>query len=225
MRHKSRTALAALVAVFAISAVAAASASAAYPEFVPGEGESFPIGLSLSKSAHTSRIHAAAPVGLEECASLAFKGEISGAKAYALTAELGGCGYGGTSACSTKGAESGTIVLSGSGSPVYIEKATKKVGILFNLHEVEVSCGGFGFRLRHSIVIPVSPVNTKTSALTLSIKEGRSLQNEYRSYENEKGEKVSAYLQESWSREGWTEADWSAGEPTLTTSKPVTLQE
>ena len=187
MRYKGRTALAALVAVFVLGAVASASAFAAPPEFkLDTAGESFPttIGNSLQKG--YAGFNSTDLSG--SCEQNKLTGEITGVKAVSLTLEWVGCARGGTSIENEGASENGHIVISGSGTLVFIDKAKNEVGILLPLKEVKLIAGTLKFSIRGSIVVPISPINTATHTFNLPIHEKSVGRQEVSSYENEKGE-------------------------------------
>jgi hypothetical protein len=230
-RHKPVIALAALVAALALGAVASASASAALPEFVHGEGESFPITFELAKQVgEWTRIEDGAGHGngLPECSERRFTGQITNGKAVSLTAVLTGC-IGAGSACHSVGAKAGEIVIPGTGTLVYLNKAKKEVGIVLHLTKEEATgeeiiCGGFEDYLKGSVVFAIGPVNTKTNGLKIRLHGSKGFQETFNYYENEKGEKTHVKFQASKINGPLIEASWNEeGEPTLTTSKSVTI--
>jgi DNA-binding beta-propeller fold protein YncE len=191
MRSKYKSALAALVAVCALGAVASASASAAPPEFTLKAGEKFPdaIGNSLNS----------VPAGFEtealsaSCSSNKTTGEITSAKAASLTLEWTGC-VKGTTQFTSEGAEAGHIVITGTGTLVYIDKAKSQVGVLLALKEVKLLAGEAKFFLKGSLVVPISPINQKVYTFELPFHQKGVGEQEFTSYENEKGEVESTQL-------------------------------
>jgi DNA-binding beta-propeller fold protein YncE len=193
MRHKGRTALVALVAVFVLGAVASASALAAPPEFVPKSGESFPIKLEDGMHAGFAAFRTELEFG--SCSENRTTGEATGPKTIPLTLEWAGC-KDGSSSMTSEGAASGHIVIPGTGTLVYIDKATGQVGVLLTLKEVKIEIGTTQLALKGSVVIPVSPTNTESESLDLPLHEGKNAgQQEYSGYENEKGEQKFATLE------------------------------
>jgi hypothetical protein len=186
MRYKGRTVLAALVAALALGAVASASALAAPPEFTLGNIEPFP--SKIEASLHSGSASLEGTFSLGSCSADRTTGEIAGVKAASLTLEFTGCGKNSTSV-NSKGAASGVIVIPGSGSLVFINKAKEQVGILFTLKEtVTLEAGAEKFELSGDIVFPITPINTETHSFTLPIHSASPGLQQYRSYENEKGE-------------------------------------
>jgi hypothetical protein len=201
MRHKSRTIFAALVAVFTLGAVASASASAALPEFVPGTGAKFPIAFQDAAGARSSGFSSYSDGIAPRCEGSQVKGEITAAKVASVTLELTGCHYA-TAEFWSEGQKQGTIVLPGKGTLVYIDKAEKKVGILDELKTTHLETEeGFEAEIKGKLVIPITPLNTSTTKFALPIhssSKNADIQ-EYRSYENEKGEVVTgAYPRYAW---------------------------
>jgi hypothetical protein len=198
-RNRCRAIGATFVAALALGAVASASASAALPEFALSSGEKFPVTIEGSTSSGYSGIEARNGSLWGACVGAKTKGEITGAKAISLTLELASCGE--TSHhYHTKGAPVGTIVVSGTGTLVYISKATKAVGVLFTPKETKVyedggSETGASFEFWGNIVVPVTPIDTKTSKFELPFRKGKGAgEQEFTKYENEKGEVKSATL-------------------------------
>ncbi len=201
MRFISRGALAASVAALALSVVGAASASAALPEFVPHAGGKFPATFEgkIETPGEEGKLgeirFSAGGITLMRCKGGAkLKGEITGAKTASLTIDVEGCEDPGEEQCSSSGAAKGIVVLSGSASPVYLEKATKNVGVLLPVGTIDIECaGGLQYTLSGSLLSPITPVNTETTKFELRYAENKAgTEEEYTSYENEKGEKISA---------------------------------
>jgi hypothetical protein len=218
--------LAALVAVLALGVVASASASAALPEIVPGAGVKFPIAVE-GASRNVAKVHLSQRNGSEpaRCEGVKFKGDITGAKAVSLTTEMTYCTQDEpTRKCSTAGAAAGHVVLAGTGTLAYINKASKVVGIVLTLPETEVECGGYAMLVKGSVIIPITPINTKTSELSMVIKESEIGKQEYTTYENEKGEVTTAYLRANLD-DGWEVIGFSVAEPVKLTdgSKSYTI--
>jgi hypothetical protein len=200
MRFISRGALAAFTAALALSVVAVASASAALPEFVPAAGGKFPITASGSVTTgggNTIRFELGRTINIFDCKSAKFNDEITAAKSVSLTTDLEGCdieerSYEGHE-CTSTGAPTGVIVLSGKGSLVYLEKATKKAGVLLPVGEVKVSCdhGAEKYTIEGSVLSPITPVNSEITKYELRYAEQKYGVEEYTSYENESGKKVN----------------------------------
>jgi hypothetical protein len=225
MRHKSKTMFAALLAVLALGAVASASASAALPEFVPAEG-GFPIKLEGALSSTNAYFSYGAYRAFGTCTSANVKGEITGAKVLSATLELKRCSHNFAGAsCRTFGAPFETEILPGNASLVYINKAAGQVGIVFepNPQPVEVICSPEQpYHLRGAIVIPLTPLKTKTTTLSITANLVKDSQ-EFVKYENEKGEMISAHL-EAKVLSGWTGSGLALGEKvSLTASKALTI--
>jgi len=156
------------------------------PEFMPGKGEAFPI--DVEDSLHSGYASLEGTFSLGSCSADRTTGEITGAKAASLTLEFTGCGKG-TTKVNSKGAASGVIVIPGSGSLVFINKAKEQVGILFKLkEEVTLEAGAEKLKLNGDLVFPITPINTEAFSFALPIHQAMIGSQEYRSYENEKGE-------------------------------------
>ncbi|HXN37326.1 MAG TPA: hypothetical protein VN892_04755 [Solirubrobacteraceae bacterium] len=222
MRFTFKSALVALVAVLVLGAVASASASAALPEFVHGEGEAFPISLSFSSKSVSTVFEGPGFLSQPGCNGASFSGEVTAAKSVSLTTEFEGCRLDATNICSTKGAAAGHVVLPWSGTLVYIDKATKQVGIVLKLTEKLIfECGSWSAPIKGSILIPVTPINTKTSKLGVAIHHGKAEgQPEYKEYENEKGEVEKTHFEVGTHVENNLNV---AGEPQLAAGKSFTI--
>jgi hypothetical protein len=220
MRFKSRGVLLALVAVFVMSVVGSASASAALPEFVPGEGAKFPITVEYSNWHPTGIMESGGSIW-SSCKGLKAKGEITSAKTMPLTFELENCNW------TSEGYKKEVEVYAGSGSLVYVNKATKQVGLAFKLNLGDMKRGEVDIKTRGTIVIALTPINTKTSTLDVVVTGERGKQ-EPREYENEKGEKKRGSFEFEFRHDlAWWEGDLSlsAGEEVgLSTTKPVTIK-
>jgi hypothetical protein len=158
------------------------------PEFILGEGETFPVSLEGSvPSAKSTLNNKLAPMA---CEGVKSKGSVTGAKVLSLTIELTSCvlSSGEKPKCKTEGAEAGVVVLPGTGSLVYIDKAKAEVGILLTLPKSKFECGALKGTLKGGIVIPFTPVNSTTTKFHLAIKGNGKGKPEVSEYENEKGE-------------------------------------
>jgi hypothetical protein len=224
MRHKSRTIFAALVAVFAFAAVASASALAALPEFIPSEGAKWPITMEGSAATASGRFDTINGHNWE-CSGNRVKGEITAAKALSATLELTNCSNLNEGGFQT-GEEVGTVVLSGKGTLVYLNKAEKKVGILDEIPATEIRSEGgqVNIHVRGKLLIPITPINTSTTKFTLPIHGEGGLQ-EHRTYENEKGEVIKGHLEYAFNGGAYKEADLNMeGENHVTASKALTVK-
>ena len=174
------------------------SAAAALPEFVHGEGEAFPV------SFESPRISGAEELRLEthllgtflECGDVKISGQITGAKAASITASLGECGEWGLG-CETAKAKAGNVTLTGTGALSYVSKSSKTVGIVLNVPETKALCGPeheHVLIIKGTVILPVTPVNTKTTAYRSTIHQTSPGTQEITQYENEKGETVKAKL-------------------------------
>jgi hypothetical protein len=196
MRLITRGALAASMAALALSVAGVASASAALPEFVPDGGAKFPITATGSVTT-TSEKEITLDVAAEawfNCKGAKFSDEITGAKSVSLTTDLEGCIEKGLKSreCSSTGAANGVIVLSGKGSLAYLEKTTKKAGVVLPAGEVKVTCkeSGAKYTIDGSILSPITAVNSEITKYELRYRQKTPGEEEYTSYENESGKKV-----------------------------------
>jgi hypothetical protein len=224
MRHRGRTMLTALVAVLALGVVASASASAALPEFVPAAGQKLPATLEGSMGGVETRFEVSSGTVLH-CTSSKYKGEVTGAKVASLTSEMTGCKNSGGYSFHSIGAPEGDINLPGTAALDYTSKSTKKVALVVKLKETELrsESDGVEWFVKGSVVMPLTPINTLTSKLDITIKESKTpgLQ-EVSEYENEKGELKKAKLEMEWGG-GFVQTSWNVGEIPLTSSKSLTV--
>jgi len=180
-----------LTAALALTAVASASASAALPEFVPGHLSKFPIPIELKSNGLTpGLLEDSGGFKFGECRGVAAKGEITGAKAVPLTLEVENCAKLSLGSCTSVGSPIGVQVFAGNGTLVYINKATKQVGVALKLNEGHILCGsGYEVATKGTVVIPITPINTETWTLHVVLKESNGKQ-QFELYENEIGEIV-----------------------------------
>jgi hypothetical protein len=222
MRHKGRTMLAALVAVLALGVVASASASAALPEFAP-EGGKFPVTLEGSFPGLRGGISSTSNKSVG-CEGVYAKGEITGAKTATLAVELRNCENAEKTTCEFGEKGSAVEYFAGSANLVYINKAKKEVGLVLTLKKTKGECfGGAIATIQGSFVIPITPVNAKTSKPVLTITgNGKGVQT-VGSYENEKSEVVKTHLEVNWGT-GFIMAALETGTLSLTANKALTVE-
>jgi|GEM_PF-7077774 hypothetical protein len=221
MTHKGRATLTALIAVFMLGALAAASASAwaASPEFVPQAGQTFPI--SIGNSLHTGTVTFSWPSMIwGKCSENKTEGTITGAKAVSLTLEWAGCSLG----WHTEGSPEGHIVVTGTGSLRYISRAKEQVGVVLAIKEVKILSGGEYIKMRGSLVIPITPLNTETGKFTLPIHEKSLGEQEFGSYENESREVITARPEIEYGTSLKRAGIEVTGSNELTASKSVTIK-
>jgi hypothetical protein len=162
------------------------------PEFVPGKGQSFPIVLENKLHGGYASIEPNASFP-NSCGEDRTKAEITGAKAVSVTLEWTGCKGGAGEEFHSKGAPAGTIVIPGSGTLVYIDRATKQVGIALTLKEAISVLSGTtsAFSIESGVIIPITPVGAEIEAgdtFDLPIHEKSESNQEFTSYENESSE-------------------------------------
>jgi hypothetical protein len=221
MTYKRRTMRTVLVALLTLGALAAASASAwaASPEFVPKAGESFPV--SIGNSLHTGTVSFSWPtMTWGTCSSNKTEGTITGAKAVSLTLEWAGC----SSGWHSEGAPEGHIVITGTGTLTYIARSSSQVGVVLAMKEVKLLTGGSYIKLRGSLVIPISPLNTQSSKFALPIREKGLGEQEFSSYENESREVVEARPQIEFGTASKRAGIEVEGSNELTTGKLLTIK-
>ncbi len=162
--------------------------SAALPRFAPGL---FPTALEGSSSA---AVKISNPVKLLTCEGVKSADSITGAKALNVSMEFTKCATSGTK-CNTVGAGAGVEVLSGTAGVVYINKAERLAGTILTLSASEIVCGTTKAKVRGSVLVPVTPTNTKTTQFDLALTGNGEGGPTYTGYENEKGEAKEAELE------------------------------
>jgi hypothetical protein len=163
------------------------------PEFVLGEGESYPVATESAAPATKATLGSAA--GTIACEGTNTKGSITGSTAGSQSLEFQHCKEN-ESECRTAGAGAGVIDLGGTATLAYIAKSEHRVGIVFKPEAAEITCGSSKDKLQGALVIPASPLGIKTTTLSISLtRNGTAYENTYTSYENEKGEKIAAKLE------------------------------
>lgn len=166
--------------------------AAGKPEFVLGEGSVFPD--AFEGGAPAAKVSISNPVEALTCEGATARGSLTGAKSLSLTLELKRCANA-SEECKTPGAGAGVEILSGTGGLFYIAKAEKKAGVPFALTATEIVCGTLKVKVRGTIVIPITPLNAKTTKLALPFTGNGSGIATYTTYENEKGEVIKAKLE------------------------------
>jgi hypothetical protein len=203
------------------------TAPAVLPQFVLPEGEAFPV--SLEGSLSFAKINLTSTVAHIACEGLKSKGSITSAKALSLTLELKDCVRAGEK-CNTEGAEAGLVVLPWNATLVYIDKAKKEVGVLLELAKTTIiKCGveprEVEVKAKGSLIVPVTPVNTKTSKVDLATLKGNGEgKQEVTEYESEIGEVEKAKLEVT---AGGTTAQGAVEVPEpldLTANKSLTIE-
>jgi hypothetical protein len=196
-----RLILLSLLAVFAISAVAASAASAALPEFgrcvvktggkykdskcieETGGGFEWEPGLVKKSFTSTSGAGTLETKGGKKvtCKADTNKGEITGAKTFGKVFVIfTGCESSGFK-CNTSGAASGEIKTNElSGELGYLEKATKKVGIVLKpvgTSFAEFECSSLvKVKVTGAVVGEITPINTMTKTFTLKLEQSKGIQ-------------------------------------------------
>jgi hypothetical protein len=173
------------------------TAKAGLPEFVPSEGGKLPITLEYSSTTQKGGLSISSGT-LPRCEGAYVKGEITGVKTLSLKIELRRCespAFGCTFGEHYLEGEADVVALSGSANLVYINKAKTQVGIVLMQKQIEGICEGASLTLRGPLVIPLTPVNTKTSKPTLTIEGNGKGKQDSASYENEKGEELKDQLE------------------------------
>ncbi len=180
----------ALLAALALSAVASATASAALPEQSPTSGT-----FTISSGAGTFETLKKESV---KCTKDKGTGEITGAKTDKSKITFEGCTGPFGVKCNSTGEAAGNIKIEINSEVVYLNKATKSTGEKLALaSEVEIKCTALAtLKVRGATLCPVTPINTKATVFTITCKQTSGKQ-EFREYENEKGEKVKAITETS----------------------------
>jgi hypothetical protein len=167
MRSMYRTTLLALAAMCALGAVAVGSAYAALPEFAKETGFVGHFGKTTFET--TGKATWTYTSGL-------FEGTPSSKTTVTnLTIVFSG---GGTFACTN--AKAGELVLKGlTGRLGYVNKAKKEVGLMLEAAKPPTKCKFAGASEREligTIVIPITPLNTKTSKFSLRAEQLNGVQ-------------------------------------------------
>jgi hypothetical protein len=225
MRSKCTKAAMLLIAALAVSGVGVSAASAALPEFGTS---SFPVAYAFTSSQAT-KFEVTAVGSYITCTGVSAEGRITGAKALTANFDLTNCTYefgsGGENGCTSKGANLREIRSESlKGSLVYIAKASKEVGIVFNPYEkakeigkelppppptfATFVCGEgrsikYTMTLRNGVIVPVTSLNTLTKSYKLKFAVSGGLQVPA-TYENASGEKVRNLLETDLTDEGRT---------------------
>ena len=196
------------------------------PEFVLGGGETLPVKVE-APVANRSISFSDPELTFVTCAKGGVQGEITGRKKLAMTDELTECvSANGFEKCNSVGAPTGVIRMSGSGTVVYIEKATKKVGVVLALATVTIHCGiegtGIELKVHGNLLTSITPINTKTKTYEMPYK-GTLGKQELTKYENEKGESATATPELNFDGVGYTPGAFTLSLLSVTTSKAVTI--
>jgi hypothetical protein len=142
------------------------------PEFLPGSG-------SYTATSGKSTLETKAKSSIE-CSSSADEGSLSGVKKGTITMDFKGCKASGLAARSL-GDASESILLHGATTLCYINKSTKKVGMLIEMPSgglhVEVSTLGTLLLITGAVIGTIEPVNTsKTGPYKIKFKETAGVQ-------------------------------------------------
>jgi hypothetical protein len=207
------TVLAVVTAALAISAIAVADA-AALPSFEPGSGK-FPAKFSLKgKEVQFQEIEGETMV----CGTSKGEGEVTGKQTATAKLTMTECRILPGDTCQTAGAKRGEIktgVLPV--ELVYLSKEHKEAGLVFNYENPTIKpppnltfagfqCEGVGLGMRHSVIVPVTPVNTKSLSYSLKFAGAGGLQKPA-VYENEAGQEIKAVAQMGLITSNWNQGD------------------
>jgi hypothetical protein len=187
MRSIFRNVLAGLVAVFAISAVGVSPASAALPEFEGPVSAEHPLKYTVS----IPEIEFSGGGTEIRCSSGTGEGAFTNTKTGTFSATFTHCIWNFTGGCTSKGANLKELKTEPSipASLVYISKEKKEVGILLNrtnkseresvfMAEFKCSSSVVG-PMVGSLLLPVTPDNTKTKVYKLEIRKSNPREYEY----------------------------------------------
>jgi hypothetical protein len=235
MRTMSKRVLLALTSVLALAAMTTAAASAALPEF---SGATFPVSYAMTTSHHEVHFYSNETTAYVVCEGGGeASGQITGAKTLTAKFAFHGCkavGVGGTVTCTTKGATSGEIRSETvQGAPVYTAKASKAVGIDFNIYEpkklgiptfADFSCAEFKFQTRSGMIAPVTSLNKPATSYALNFKVDSSRIQTPALFENEAGETVRNVLGITWPSEAFFAEGGMTAETTLLTAKSIEVK-
>jgi hypothetical protein len=132
------------------------------------------------------------------CKSGSGEATITGNQSATATLHFTTCQGGEGPKCHSKGAEEGEIVTSAVPVElVYLSKAKHEAGLVFNYNGgtfAEWTCHlTEGLGIRHSIVVPITPVNKSQKTYTLTFAQSTHGVQNPRKYENAEGKEVIAF--------------------------------
>jgi hypothetical protein len=195
------------------------------PEFVLPKGETFPakieapiVNRNVSFSDNTGT--------WLKCAKAGVKGEITSRKKVTVTDELTECSFNGESPCNSVGSPAGVVLVSGSGSLFYINKATKTVGAMEALSAALIECprAGVEEKVRGNLLGAITPINTKTKTFELPYRRGKAPgEQEFTKYETEKNELLTATPELNFDGAGSKPMAFELSLLSLTASKALTI--
>jgi len=195
------------------------------PEFATGTGENFPVKFEKHGTGEPTLETKAKRWVL--CSESKTTGEITTAKAVSVRLEWTGClGAAREGAVNSKGSPSGTVVIKGSGTLAFISKAKEQIGIAVALErtEMEDPSQEYSFALQGHIVVPVTPLNTKTLEMDLALHAKSAGEQEFKSYENEAGKLIEAFPEFEFGQ-GFEQAALTvSGADAMSLSKALTVK-
>lgn len=198
------------------------AAKPALPEFVPhagSKGEMFPLPVE-GKDTEVVKLYADGHEAMW-CKAVKVTGSITGAKTAGLTLGFENCrpDIGEHQPCTN-------FSMSGTGSLVYLNKATKAVGVVLPLGVHYIACdeGAFEEKYKGTIISPITPINTETTKPELRYALNTKMEDEITEYENEKGEKVATKFEWSESPPLWERGGLWTGAISLTSSRGLTIK-
>lgn len=207
-----------LLAALVLSIMASA-ASAAFPEFLGTLPNKFKSAFGKSEMETISQVKF-------QCLKTSLTGEVTGAKVGTFNLEMKECLLPGTGDCHSKGNATGVVSLPGKLDLAYIEKSTKKTGLVFLLNETEVICklvGTFTLLTKGGFIGLITPINSKTKKVTVKVVKKMLGLQEFTKYENEKGEVVNIQIEASNSGLPFEREGIELGEPMLEAEKELEI--
>lgn len=202
-----------VVAVCAMSAAATASAVAALPEFgnpiAQLQLKGGEVALEITGTSSTVKCKTMTSTKIELLTSKKGVADIVFKECKFSPVEK---------TCTTTGAAAGEIVAT-KNMPwqlFYTVKASKEVAMVFNYESPSTTFAAFACGLgvtsdtvRGAVIAKITPINTKTTKFTLSLKGSKGAQ-ELTKYENASGEMVTATLENSLNGGAFANADLNA---------------
>jgi hypothetical protein len=160
---RPRTATLVIAVAFTMGAITA-TASAALPEFAPVSG-TFK-GESKVGSKVITKFK-----GTIECSSYTDAGELKSAKEGVFTMDFAGCEVFGVVGARSLGDKEGTVLVHGTTSLCYVNKATKEAGFALHPETVHVEVAGKLITVIGWVIGRARPVNTSTKSFTATFQQ------------------------------------------------------
>lgn len=192
--------------------------ASATPTVLP---ETFPI--NLTGTGGQTKLETVGKTRIE-CKTSKGEGQIVNQHEGTFTLELSECKslvLGTLVNCHTLGDSGGTKLLKGKLVPVFESLSPLAAALLYLVSpEIHGECSIILYLARGSFIVPVTPINTKTSKFNLNLKQKEGKQ-EFTEYYNEKGEKVKAGLLVSFNGGAFEEVALETSEDKIEAEKEI----